>query len=167
MCEPMMLLAGLGAGISALGQIQQGQAASDAAKYQAQVDRNNAISAHYAARDSAERGQAEEQAQRRKTADAMGRARASFAARGIESNFGSPLDVMGDISQYGELDALTIRGNADREYLKYDQQRQNFNSSASFNDMKAANAKTAGFLGAAGSLLSGGQTVAGHWYKMK
>lgn len=170
MCEIAtlsMIATGLGAGVSAIGAVQQGQAQKQAADYQAAVDRNNAILSQRQARDALERGQADQQAAMRKTADALGRARASYASRGVEGNFGSPLDVMGDMAQFGALDTSTIRGNSERQALGFEAQAANSNASASLRTMQGENAATAGVIGGMGSLLSGASSVAEKWYKLK
>lgn len=170
MCEPatLSLIAGIGGtALSAVGAIQQGNAQADAARYQAAVDRNNAILANRSARDALQRSQADEQAQRRKTADALGRARAAYASRGVEGGFGSPLATLGDIAQFGELDAKTIRTNAEREALGYEAQAMNFTSSALFKEKSASNYTTAGFLNAGSTALSGASSVAKSWYSMR
>jgi hypothetical protein len=170
LCElaTLSLVAGIaGAGVSAAGSIQQGQAQKSAADYQAAVDRNNAILSQRQARDAVERGQADQQTQMRKNADALGRARASYASRGVEGNFGSPLDVMGDMAQFGTLDAKTIGVNAQREAAGYEAQAMNQNASATLKQQQGNNAAAAGNIGAFGSLLSGATSVASNWYKMK
>lgn len=170
MCElaTLSLVAGIAsAGVGAIGAVQQGQAQKDSADYQAAVDRNNAILSQRQARDALERGQADQQTQMRKNADALGRARASYASRGIEGNFGSPLEVMGDMAQFGALDAKTIGVNSEREAAGYAAQAANSNASATLRQMQGNNAQTAGFIGGANSLLSGATSVAERWYKMK
>lgn len=170
MCElaTLSLVAGIaGAGVSAMGSMAQGQAQKQAADYQAAVDRNNAILSQRQARDAVDRGAADQQTQMRKNADALGRARASYASRGIEGNFGSPLDVMGDMAQFGKLDTDTIGVNAAREAAGYEAQSANSNASGTLKQMQGNNAETAGTIGAFGSLLSGATSVASNWYKMK
>lgn len=170
MCElaTLSLVAGIaGAGVSAVGSMAQGQAQKNAADYQAAVDRNNAILSQRQARDAVERGQADQQTQMRKNADALGRARASYASRGVEGNFGSPLDVMGDMAQFGALDAKTIGVNSEREAAQYQAQAMSSNASATLKQQQGNNAETAGTIGAFGSLLSGATSVASNWYKMK
>lgn len=170
MCElaTLSLVAGIAsAGMGAIGSIAQGQAQKDAADYQAAVDRNNAILLQRQARDAQERGQADQQTQMRKNADALGRARASYASRGVEGNFGSPLEVMGDMAQFGALDAKTIGVNASREAAGYEAQAMNSRASANLKEMQGNAAQTAGTIGAFNSLLSGATSVAGNWYKMK
>jgi hypothetical protein len=168
MCEVISLIAGIAsAGLGAAGQMQQGQAQKDAADYQAAVDRNNAILSQRQARDAVERGQADQQTQMRKNADAEGRARASYASRGIEGNFGSPLEVMGDMAQFGALDAKTIGINSQREAAQYEAQAMNSNASATLKQQQGNNAQAAAGIGAMGSLISGAGSVASNWYKMK
>jgi hypothetical protein len=170
LCEPatLSLIAGIGGtALSAVGAVQQGNAQADAARSQAAVDRNNAILAQRSAKDALQRSQAEEQAQQRKTAEALGRARAAFGSRGIEGDFGSPLATLGDIAQFGELDEKTIRTNAQREALGYEAQAMNFTSSASFKEKSAANYQTAGALSGLSTALNGGSSVAKSWYSMR
>jgi hypothetical protein len=169
-CEiaTLSLVAGvIGSGVSALGAIQQGQAQSQAAKYQAAVDRNNTILANRAAADAVERGKEAEATQRRKNTVLLARQRAAVASSGIELGTGSPLDILGDTAQFGELDAQTIRSNAERERLGDEAKASNFTASAGLNDMKASSASTAGMLGGVSALAGGAQTVAANWYKMK
>lgn len=139
--------------------MQQAQAQADAANYQAQVDRNNAIMAQQNAQDARRRGDQAQEEQQRKTAQIEGRQRAAFAANGIELTSGSPVDVLADTATFGELDRQTIGNNAEREARGYEAQRVNFNSSAGLNKMKADNASAAGSLGALSSLVNGGANV--------
>lgn len=156
-----------------MGQMQAAQAQADAANYQAQVDRNNAIMAQQNAQDARRRGDQAMEEQQRKTAQIEGRQRAAFAANGIELTSGSPVDVLADTATFGELDRQTIGNNAEREARGYEAQRVNFNASAGLNKMKADNASAAGSLGAlsslvngAGSALRGSSSVSSSWFKL-
>lgn len=155
-----------------MGQIQQGQAQADAARYQEQVDRNNAIMAQQNAQDARRRGDQAAEEQQRKTAAIEGRQRAAIAANGIELTSGSPVDVLADTATFGELDRQTVLNNSEREARGYEAQKLNFTSSAGLNRMKADNASAAGSLGAlsslvngAGSALRGSSTVSASWFK--
>src|SRR5690606_151891 len=103
-------------------------------------------------------GAVEEQAQRRKTAALMGRQRAVQAASGLDITSGSPLSILADTAQLGELDAQTVRANANRE-------AQQYNAQAGLFDMQAGSQRSAGVLGAMGTALGGVQTLADRWYR--
>jgi hypothetical protein len=161
MCEPTTLIAltAAGAAISAGGMIMQGQAANKQAKYQAAVERNNATVAGWQAEDATRRGQIEEQNQRLKVARIAGAQKAAFASSGVELSGGSPLDTLMDTSMLGELDALTIRSNAEREAYGHMTQQSNLTAQSGLTRMAGRSAQTAGFVGAAGTLLSTAGTV--------
>lgn len=154
------------AAVGAVGAIQQGNAAAASAKYQAQVNENNAILAQRNAEDARKRGAVEEDEHRRKVAALQGRQTAVMAANGLDVTSGSPLDILADTGQMGELDALTIRNNSEREALGYQAQGMNFKAEANLDRMRGSAAKTAGTIGAVGSVVSGIGGVADKWYKM-
>ncbi len=167
MCEPTTIIAAASLALGAAGAVQQSQAASAQATYQAAVSRNNAVLAEKAASDAEERGRLEEKQSRLRTSRTIGSQRASFAANGVVVDEGSALDVTADTAELGEVDALTIRDNAAREAFNFRAQGSQFQSDAGAFETSAANSQTAGFLNAGASLLDGGQTVAGKWYKYK
>lgn len=150
--------------MGAVGQYQQGQAAAAQAEYNAAVARNNQIISEQQAQDALKRGQIAEEQKRRETSALIGRQRATLAASGVALDQGNPLDILGDTAQFGELDALTIRNNADREAYGYRVQGMNFAAEAGLNDARAAASRQAGLMGAAGTLLSGAGNAADRWY---
>lgn len=152
--------------LGAVGTIQQASAASAQANYQAKVAANNATIANNMAKDTRDRGTIAEQQQRQQTKQLMGRQRAAMGANGVELGSGSALDVIGDTAQIGELDALTVRGNYEREALGYQNQAQNFKNDAAFARARASAAAAAGPMAAAGTILGGIGSVAQKWYQM-
>ena len=112
MCVPVVALAvgsmiasAAGAGISGYAQMQS-------ADYNAQVGRNNQIIANQNASLVLEQGQQQEETQRLKTGAALGQIGAQEAASGVNPNEGSALNVKSSEAEMGEMDALTIRSNA-------------------------------------------------------
>lgn len=141
-----------GTAVSAIGQMQAAQASAAAAKFKAANDAQ-------LAEDALKRGAVDEEAQRRKNAALLGRQRAVMAAGGVDLGQGSPLNVQADTAMLGELDAQTIKGNAQRESQAYlaDQQVQTMTASAD---------STAGMIGAFGTILGGTKDLlASSWYK--
>lgn len=153
------------AAVGTFGAIQQGNAAKNAAEYQAAVDRNNQQVAAWQAADALERGQEAERQQRLRAQSALGSQKAAMAANGLDLTSGSPLDILGDTAMYGELDALTIRSNAEREAYGYRVQSQNFSTNAQLSQMRGSAAQTAGMIGAGSTLLTGAGQAAGTWAK--
>lgn len=136
--------------VGVIGQMNAGRAEAAASTYQANQSR-------IMAEDALKRGAAEEQAQRRKTAALEGRQRAVLAASNVDLTSGSPLAVLTDTAMLGELDAQTIKNNAEREASQHRAQAGLF-------DMKASAAKSAGTLGAIGTALGGVSSLAERWY---
>lgn len=115
------LLAG-GTGLNVLGQVKAGNAAKRAGEAQQRAAEKsgdladfNAQVADLQAEDAIARGQDEEQRYRAKVRQTIGAQRVGFAASNIDVGYGSAVDVQADAAMLGELDALTIRGNAARE----------------------------------------------------
>lgn len=165
MCEIATILTLASTVIGAVGAIQQGQAASAAAEYQAQVGEMNAILAERRARDADERGKLEEQKKRQEVARIKGQQRAAMGANGVDLTFGSPLDTLVDTAVLGELDALTIRTNTAREAYEHRVDAVNKRAGAELSRMKGESAKTAGYLSAAGTVLTGAGKSYGDYRK--
>lgn len=156
----------IGAGMSAYGAIQQGQAARKQAEYQAAVSRNNALLAERQAQDAEQRGKVAEDAQREKIAGLLGTQRAMLAGTGFDLGDDTSASLLGDTAAAGELDALTIRNNAAREAYGYRTRGMNFNADADLSLARGRAAENAGYLSAAGTVLSSAGTVAGRWATM-
>lgn len=148
MCEPVTWLI-IGGTLLAAGQVYQGQAAKKAGDANARVQT-------ILANDAIERGKAKEASQRRKTAALKGRQAVVFGASGGEINTGSALEILADTAQFGELDALRIRSNAEREAF-------GFLSGAAISRAAGKNARTTSILNAAGTLITTGATVGSKW----
>lgn len=162
MCEPTTIalaLTAVSGVVAAGGTIMQGQAQAKQAKYQSAVEANNSVIAGWQATDAQQRGQIEEQRQRLATAKLRGSQRAAFGSNGVEIDSGSPLDILMDTSQLGELDALTIRSNAEREAYGLRTQQSNLTAQSSLTSMAGRSATTASYVGAGSTLLSTAATA--------
>jgi hypothetical protein len=84
----------------------------------------------------------------------MAKQQAAQAANGVDVTFGTPLDLMVDTAKQGAIDALTIRTNAYRNYDDTRNQAVASRNQAALYDMEAKNSRTAGILGAFGSMAS-------------
>ena len=165
MCTPMMatMFQALGAISQARGQRQAAAAKAAEYEYQAKVDDNNRKVALWKAQDAQDRGAREEASLRIKVAQLKGRQKSVLAASGVEIGDGSALDILGDTAALGELDALTIRSNAEREAYEQKVNASNLAANASMKRMGAGNALIAGRIGAMTSLLSGASSISSKW----
>jgi hypothetical protein len=158
-----LVASALGGLMTVYGQIQQGKAADASAKYQAAVDRNNAILSDRKERDAILRGNEEERRQRVETSQRIGLQRASFAENNIDLGSDSVIDTLSDTAMTGELDALTIRNNAQREASGYAAEGMNYRASAENELMAGKNAKKASKINATASILGTASTVSDRW----
>jgi hypothetical protein len=133
--------------VSAVGAISAGNAQKNAAGYNAAVDRNNSIQAQNAA-------DAQAVVQDQNTKAKLGAQKVAYAASGVDPNTGTPLDVMTNTATQGKLDALTLRYGGQVQGLRNQ-------SAATIAEYEGSQAQTAGYLGAAGSLLTGGAKAFG------
>ncbi len=173
MCEPATLAAisiatgVIGTGVSAYGMHQRGKAQSEAMAYQADINRRNSIIAQQNANMERQAGLEEQRRQRLKTAQIIGQQKAGMAASGLMLNDGTPLDVMSDSAEMGELDALMLGYNSEKRARGYLTQSSSLGSQSMLNSMSGQNAMTAGLISAGGSALGGIGKVADSWYKYK
>lgn len=163
MCAIPAILLAVGTAIGVVGQIRQSQAASQQASYQAQIAAQNRQAAEQNARETLSAGQAEEQRRRVITSQQLGRARANAGASGFDTTSESFLDEFGGIAQSGEIDALNARKESTSQANNYLRQAGMFGAEQSMYNSAANNARTSGWLNAAGSLIGGGSRVASYW----
>ncbi len=167
MCSLTMALTIGSTLLGAAGQIQQGNAAAAAADHNAKIADMNATISERRAKDAMERGQQEEQRKRIDVAQLQGRQRAAMAANGLDLTFGSPLDTLVDTAVLGELDALTIRQNTAREVYDRKVDASNQRAGAQLQRMEGRSAKSAGYLAAAGTVLTGAGRAYGQYKQSK
>lgn len=123
-----------------IGSMQQARAGSNAARFNEQVNLQNAAIARNNAAENANRSRLE-------TRRRLGAIRAAAGANNVGLE-GSPLDILEDQAATGELDALTIQHEGEIE-------ARGFDNSATLNRSRAKNARRAGFTSAGSALLLG------------
>lgn len=150
------LLAAGSAGLSALSAYTQANAAQAAAKYQSQVDANNALLAGY--QQSAARQQGDLQAQQAmlQLSQTLGQQRAALAANGVDPSSGSSINQLASTRLLGEQDVNAIQSNAARAAWGYQTQAANYRGQSQLSAWQAANGNplTIGLLRGGSSLLS-------------
>ena len=152
-----------GAGISAVGMVEQGQATANAANYNAQVARNNALIAGQNAEYATNAGLEKADIAARKGAAAGGRIKAAQAASGIDVNTGSAVDVQEGQRETSKLDAETVLNNAQLEAYGYRTQATGFTAQAGLDTAQAEQAPIGADIGATGSLLSNASSLGFKW----
>lgn len=151
--------------IGAYGSIQAGNAAATAANYQAGVARNNRVIAQQNAEYSAAAGMGQSQRADAKTRAVGGAIEAAQGASGIDTGVGSPAEVRESAREIGRLDAETIMANAMQQSRAYGAQATNFGAQAQLDKMQGAQARTAGYIGAASSLVGGSSSFSDKWLR--
>lgn len=131
--------------ISAVGQLQAGQAAAQAGEL-------NAQSAEADARAAKDRAALDEARSRRETRRFVATQRARFGAAGVTFT-GTPLLVIEDTVREAELDALTIRFGGETEAARLRRQ-------AALDRFEGKQAKRSSFFRAGTTLLTGGVSAA-------
>lgn len=143
----------------ALGAVRSAGATSASAQYQAQVAQNNASIALGQANQATAAGAQEVETQGLKTRAEVGAIKAAQAASNVDVNTGSAVDVRSSAAELGELDALTIRSNAEKQAFGYETAAAGFTGQAALASSQASQAPIAGAISATGSLLSGATGV--------
>ncbi len=138
-----------GAGMSAYSQYQSAQ-------YNAQVARNNQAIMNQNASIALQQGTVNEENQRLKTGAAMGAMESQQSASGINPNEGSALNMRASLAETGELDALTVKYNANMQNWNYRNAADSYGAQASLDQSQAA-------WGVAGSILGGASNVSNKW----
>jgi hypothetical protein len=158
------IVAGLAsAGVGAVGSIQSGKAASEAASYNATIAEQNRQQALKNANLVSASGEQQAAVQEQKTRAEAGAIKAAQAASGVDVNTGSAVDVQSSAAETGQLSAITVRANAAREAYGYETQATSFQDQAGLDTANAANAQTAGEVGATGTILGGVGSAAGRY----
>jgi hypothetical protein len=163
----LAVIGAAGAGMSAIGSYEQGQAKSQAAMYQAQVAANNAAIARQNAVFEIQGGETEATNVGLRIRAAIGAEKARQGASGINVNKGTAVDVRAGTEELGMLDALTVRSNAARKAYGYQVSATSDVAQSGLLQMEGSQAQEAGDIGAAASLLSGASTVGGNYMKLQ
>jgi len=155
MCEPTtMVMLGV-AVMGAIGAKKQGDASAQAGNANAQIQANNAEIKRRQAVDAVDRGETNAENKRLETRLLIARQRAAFAANGVLVDEGSALDLTSDTAEAGELDALMILNNAEREAQGLESQAVNFDNQGNLDRFRGQSAQSAGNLQALTTLGKG------------
>lgn len=157
----------IGGGVSAFGQLQSGQAAKDAGQYSAAVARNNQVYAQQDAQRAAEAGGVRAQSQDFQNRAKQGYVAAAQGASGIGVESKSSGDVRDSLDELGRFDTQTVMDNALAQSRASTARAQSFGEQATLDTFQGNNAATAGYLGAAGSIIGGASSFSDKWLKFR
>ena len=161
---PLALAAGvLGAGVSAAGAVEQGQATSNAAAYSATVAANNANIAEANANYVTAAGQQQAADTSLKGAAKSGKIKATQAASGIDVNTGSAVAVQEGQREADKLDAETVLNNAELKAYGYRSAATGFTAQSGLDTAESEQAPIGADIGAAGGLLGSASSLGFKW----
>ncbi len=144
------MVALLAAGVSAAGSIMGGQAQASADKANAYAALQNSEAAQMTAKANA--ATVEQSVQRR-----LGEARAAMGASGADANTGSPLSVMRDLANQGELKRRL-------ELYSGQTQSRKFAQEAALDKAQATASLNAGWWQAGSTVLTAADKAANNWF---
>jgi hypothetical protein len=153
----------VGAMAAAYAAYRSTQAQRASATYNSKVQEQNAKLAELQAKDTEARGRLEEDAYRKRLGQAQGSQLAALAGTGVDLGAGgSALDLRRDLATAGNLDALSIRMNTQRE--AYAQRLQGTGASAEAALARNQAAYANPYIAGGTSLAASGGSFAGMWY---
>mgnify|MGYP000874971371 CR=1 FL=1 len=140
--------------IGAVGAIQSANASAAAAEYNARVQERNMIIADQNRKQSIDTAEIAAGDKRRENRRVLASMRAAYGTSGLDMA-GSPLDVLEDTALEQELDASRISYEGRVRGREGAIQMLGLQEGANLSRMEGDAAKTAGYIGAAGSLVGG------------
>ena len=149
----------------AIGQFQSGAAQSQMYKYQAGVAQFNKVIADQNAAYAEQIGEQEAQRYGMQAGQRFGQIKAAQASHGLDINTGSAKDVQDSQRLVTRMDLTQIRSQAAKTAYNYETQGAQFTAQAGLDTAAAANARRAGFVGAASSIMGGASAVSSEWLK--
>lgn len=154
-----------GGAVNAVGTYNQYQAQSADAAYKAQVAANNAVIAGRNANMDLQAGETAVVNRGLKTRAQVGAQLAGQSGSGVDVNSGSFVKARAATSEFGALDALTIRSDAAKRVYSDQVQQSNYQAESGLLSNESQQAADAAPIAAAGSLLSSASSVSGSAFK--
>lgn len=155
----------LGGVTSALSSFVGGQDQQKMYDYQAGVATLNAQISKQSATYATKVGEIQAAQAGLQGAQRMGKIKSAQGASGLDVNTGSNKQVQDSQAQITATDQTAIRSNAARTAYNYENQAVGFAAQANMDTVAGKNARTAGLVGAASSLLSSATSVSSEWLR--
>jgi hypothetical protein len=165
--EAALAMSAAGAASGAAGSIFGGMAQSGMANYQSQIATINAqIAKQNAAYDVAV-GETQAQQQGMKIRAQIGATRAQQGASGLDVNSGTNVSVRASEAEIGSYDQSLIRSNASKAAYGDEVISMQDTAQSQLDQMAASNYSTAGYIGAATSILGGAGSFGSKYLQMQ
>lgn len=149
--------------LASIGSIFSGISQKNMYDYQAQVSRINSQIDQQNSEYSLNQGEQQATITGLKGAQQFGAIRANQGASNIDVNSGSTVNVQNSQKQITAMDLTTIRQNAAKTAYDWQVKSTSDLNQAGLYDKAGSNAETAGFLGAASSILGTVGSVSSKW----
>lgn len=159
MCDPVTATIVVATTLAAAGSITAGVGAFKQGQFQNEMAQSNAQLARFQADDAINRGNLAEAESRRRTEQLKGSQQSALAANNVVLGEGSALDILQSTAELGELDALTIRNNAEREAAGFSFSGASQIAGGKLAAQQGRTALTASVLNTGGSVISGASQV--------
>lgn len=154
MCEPMTI-ALIGAGVSAMGSVVGGVSAMQQANYEAQVAQQNAAIERENIQMEQDRTSREALLHYRRVSQLKGEQRATAAANGVSTDFGTAADLIADTEMMSREDASNIYRQGNENVRGMDRNVANFVGQSRAAKSRGRGALVGSLFQAGGSLLGG------------
>lgn len=162
--QTMMMIATVAsAGVNAYASIQSGNAEYAAGMQNAEIATRNAQAAEDEIKNTQDAAAIERRRLGEKVRAERGALVAKYANMGLDTQFGTPADLVGDTQRAYEIDRSILARNEENATKALDKQKADYLTSASQSRAAAKGARKAGQLAALGSFLDAGSTIAGRW----
>ncbi len=157
----------LGGGVGAIGNIISGNANAKSYQYQAGIAKINEQVAKQDADYSRAVGETEAQKSGMATRFTLGKIKAAQSGSGLDINSGSAKAVQESEQEIGSHDEAVIRSTAAKRAYGYEVEASQASAQSQLYTSAAKNAKTAGYIGAASSILGSASSVSDKWLTAK
>ena len=157
------ILGAVGAGVSAIGQISQGESAVAEARYRSQIAANNRVIEEQNAQYATRAGEEATFQTGLRERDKAAKITTGIAANNLDVNTGSARDVRASQAEIGQQAEETTKNNAELTAYGYRTQATNYQAESKLLRAEAPQDVAGGFLGGAGVLLSGASTAGFRW----
>lgn len=162
MCWAILFQAGA-AVLGAYSSVRQGQATQAANEYNAKIMERNAQAVENDRADVSDQAAIERRRLGERVRAERGEMFAKFGHQGLDPGFGTPADLIGDVTRAYTIDRDIIGRNELNSLRQLDKQEADYRANAALLRMGGQAAVNAGQLNAAGSLLDGAATVSSRW----
>lgn len=155
------------AAVGAYANIQRGNAEYAAGMYNAQIQDRNAQQAVEEKKQVQDAAAIERRRLGERVRAEKGSLVAKFAHMGLDTEFGTPADLVGDVQRAYDIDRSILGTNEINNLKKLDLQEADYKDSARLSRSGAKSALKGSRLAAVGSLLDGAASVSGRWIQPK